>query len=114
MQIFAYLLALVVGLAFADGPIENTCSEWEIWNPAPQVWYLKGHCLDNKGNSVCSYASLDSCYAVDDDGALQPEEWGHGLVKCKNCVTDQLRLTCDCKDKNGYYYTTERGLGKSS
>ncbi|KAK7919976.1 hypothetical protein PG985_007998 [Apiospora marii] len=110
MKIFASILAFTVGFAFADGPIESTCSEWELWNPQPQVRYLQGHCLDNNGKSVCSHASLDACYGVDDSGALQPEQWGQGLVKCKNCNTDQLRLTCDCKDKNGNYVTTERGL----
>ncbi|KAK8093338.1 hypothetical protein PG997_000023 [Apiospora hydei] len=113
MMIFAYILALIVGFAFADGPIENTCSEWGIWNPAPHVWYLKGTCSANNGTSVCSYASLSSCYAVDDNGQLHPERFGDGPVKCKNCVTDQLRMTCDCKDKHGYYHTTETGLDEA-
>lgn len=60
MKTFACVLALAVGFAFADGPIESTCSEWELWNPQPQVWYLQGHCLDNNGKSVCSHASLDA------------------------------------------------------
>lgn len=54
----------------------------------------------------------DSCFAVDDNGALQPQQWGQGLVKCKDCSVDLFELTCDCKDKNGNYVTTSRGLGK--
>ncbi|KAK8024977.1 hypothetical protein PG990_002800 [Apiospora arundinis] len=108
-MIFMYILALV-GFAFADGSLMDTCSGWSLWNPQDQIWYLQGHCQDNKGKTICSRASLDACYGVDDNGALQPQQWGHGLVKCKNCSVDLFRLTCDCKDKNGNYVTTERGL----
>ncbi|KAK8040119.1 hypothetical protein PG993_008530 [Apiospora rasikravindrae] len=113
MQIFAYILALIVGFAFGDGPINGTCSEWGIWKPEPHFWYLRGNCTANNGTSACNYINLGLCYGVDDYGMLQPETLSFGVEDCKHCVIDGLHLTCDCLDKHGQFHTSERSFDEA-
>ncbi|KAK7979938.1 hypothetical protein PG989_012395 [Apiospora arundinis] len=123
MMIFTYILAFVVGFAFA-GTMQDLCMQWHLDSDdaGPAIF---AECLDPDSvdtgtpNLRCSQLPLKTCYGIDSNNTLQPLDNAitdvsqlRGLDTCQNFTIGvpigyddnlgslRMNVTCDNNDNN--------------
>ncbi|KAK6825877.1 hypothetical protein PG987_013371 [Apiospora arundinis] len=118
MMIFTYILAFVVGFAFA-GTMQDLCMQWHLDSDdaGPAIF---AECFDpDSVDTVTTADQNHSCYGVDSNNTLQPLDNAitdvsqlRGLDTCQNFTIGvpigyddnlgslRMNVTCDNNDNN--------------